>query len=78
MVGAGNDHSIRLFAGTERGGRQAVVIYSLLITAKLNGLDPAAWLKATLEKLPTWPTTGSMNSCRYVLMRKIQGVCAGR
>jgi len=25
----------------------------LLGTAKLNGLDPAAWLKDTLEKLPT-------------------------
>jgi len=24
-------------------------------TAKLNGLDPAAWLRDTLEKLPTWP-----------------------
>ncbi|SFL54081.1 transposase domain-containing protein, partial [Azotobacter beijerinckii] len=31
------------------------VIYSLLLTARLNGLDPAAWLKDTLEKLPSWP-----------------------
>ncbi|MCX8565884.1 MAG: IS66 C-terminal element [Glomeribacter sp. 1016415] len=28
---------------------------SLFATAKLNGLDPAAWLKDTLEKLPAWP-----------------------
>jgi hypothetical protein len=33
------------------------VIQSLLGTAKLNGLDPAAWLKETLEKLPTWPNS---------------------
>lgn len=33
------------------------MIYSLLITARLNGLDPAAWLKDTLEKLPTWPNS---------------------
>lgn len=46
-----------LFAGSERGGRHAAVIYSLLITARLNGLDPAAWLKDTLEKLPTWPNS---------------------
>jgi len=32
-----------------------VVIYSLLITARLNGLDPAVRLKDTLEKLPAWP-----------------------
>jgi hypothetical protein len=29
------------------------VIQTLLGTAKLNGLDQAAWLKDTLEKLPT-------------------------
>lgn len=44
-----------LFAGSERAGQRAAVIQSLLGTAKLNGLDPAAWLKDTLEKLPTWP-----------------------
>ncbi len=26
-------------------------------TAKLNGLNPEAWLKDTLEKLPTWPNS---------------------
>jgi len=30
---------------------------TLLGTAKLNGLDPAAWLRDTLEKLPTWPNS---------------------
>ncbi len=44
-----------LFAGSERAGRRAASIQSLLATAKLNGLDPAAWLKDALEKLPTWP-----------------------
>jgi transposase len=46
-----------LFAGSERAGKRAAVIQSLLGTAKLNGLDPAAWLKDTLEKLPTWPAS---------------------
>jgi hypothetical protein len=32
------------------------VIQTLLGTVKLNGLDPAAWLKDTLEKLP-WPNS---------------------
>ncbi len=35
----------------------AVTIQSLLGTAKLNGLNPAAWLKETLDKLPTWPNS---------------------
>ena len=30
---------------------------TLLGTAKLNGIDPAAWLRDTLEKLPTWPNS---------------------
>jgi transposase len=42
-----------LYAGSERAGRRAAAIQSLLGTAKLNGLDPYAWLKNTLEKLPT-------------------------
>jgi transposase len=46
-----------LFAGSERAGQRAAVIQTLLGTAKLNGIDPAAWLKDTLEKLPTWPNS---------------------
>ena len=44
-----------LYMGSERAGRRAAHLQSLLGTAKLNGLDPHAWLKDTLEKLPTWP-----------------------
>lgn len=46
-----------LFTGSERAGRRAAAIHSLLATAKLNGIEPAAWLKDTLEKLPTWPNS---------------------
>jgi len=42
-----------LFTGSEPAGKRAAAIQSLLGTAKLNGLDPAAWLRDTLEKLPT-------------------------
>ncbi len=44
-----------LFAGSERAGKRAASIQTLLATAKLNGIEPSAWLKDTLEKLPTWP-----------------------
>ena len=46
-----------MFVGSERAGKRAAAIQSLLHTAKLNGLDPAAWLRETLEKLPTCPNS---------------------
>lgn len=46
-----------LFVGSKRAGRRAAAIQSLFATAKLNGLDPAAWLKMVLEKLPTCPNS---------------------
>jgi hypothetical protein len=46
-----------LFAGSERAGRRAAAIQSLFATAKLNDIEPASWLKDTLEKLPTWPNS---------------------
>jgi len=46
-----------LFAGSERASQRAAAIQTLLGTAKLNGIDPAAWLRDTLEKLPTWPNS---------------------
>jgi transposase len=46
-----------LFTGSERAGQRAAAIQTLLGTAKLNGLDPAGWLRDTLEKLPTWPNS---------------------
>jgi len=33
-----------LFAGSDRGGERAAAIYSLIVTAKLNNIDPRAWL----------------------------------
>ena len=46
-----------LFAGSEQAGKRAAAIQSLIGTARLNGLDPAAWLRDTLEKLPAWPNS---------------------
>ena len=33
-----------LFAGSDRGGERAAAIYTLIATAKLNDIDPQAWL----------------------------------
>jgi transposase len=41
-----------LFVGSPAGGRAAAVAYTLIETAKLNGVDPQAWLADTLARLP--------------------------
>ncbi len=47
-----------LFAGSDGGGRTWATIASLLQTAKMNGVDPFAWLKLTLERLANgWPNS---------------------
>ncbi len=40
-----------LFAGSDRGGERAAVIYTLIATAKLNGVDPQAWLADVLARI---------------------------
>ena len=44
-----------LFCGSDRGGERAVVIYSLIGTAKLNGVDPQAWLADVLARIADHP-----------------------
>ena len=41
------------FAGSLRSGQSAAAIMSLILTAKLNGHEPHAYLKAVMESLPT-------------------------
>ena len=40
------------FAGSDEGGRRAAAIYTLIETAKLNDIDPQAWLADVLARLP--------------------------
>jgi hypothetical protein len=40
-----------LFAGSEGGGKAAAVAYTLIETAKLNGVDPRAWLTDVLHRI---------------------------
>src|SRR6516162_3984994 len=43
------------FAGSDEGGRRAAAIYTLIETAKLNDIDPRAWLADVLARLPDHP-----------------------
>ena len=44
-----------LFAGSDTGGERAAVIYSLIGSAKLNGLDPEAYLREVLTRIADHP-----------------------
>lgn len=45
------------FAGSDNGGRRAAAIYTLIETAKLNDVDPQAWLADILARLQDHPAT---------------------
>lgn len=44
-----------LFAGSDQGGHRAATIYSLIETAKLNGINPEAWLRDTIARIADHP-----------------------
>ena len=44
-----------LFAGSDRGGQRAGAMYSLIVTAKMNNVDPQAWLADVLARIAEHP-----------------------
>src|SRR5271165_252698 len=44
-----------LFCGSDRGGRRAADMYGLIVTAKMNGVDPQAWLADVLARIAGHP-----------------------
>ncbi|WP_424139643.1 transposase domain-containing protein, partial [Roseomonas chloroacetimidivorans] len=40
-----------LFVGSDAGGQRAAIIYTIAETAKLNGLDPEAYITTVLDRL---------------------------
>jgi hypothetical protein len=44
-----------LFAGSDRGGERAALLYGLIVTAKLNDVDPQAWLADVLARIADHP-----------------------
>ncbi len=41
-----------LFAGSERGGERAAFMYTLIVTCKMNDIDPQAWMADALARMP--------------------------
>jgi len=44
-----------LFAGSDRGGQRAAMMYSLIMTCKMNDVDPQAWLADVLARIADHP-----------------------
>ena len=44
-----------LFRGSDRGGDRAALMYSLIVTAKMNDVDPQAWLTDALARIAAHP-----------------------
>jgi transposase len=44
-----------LFAGSDAGGRRAAAVYAIVETAKMNGLDPEAYLREVLARIAEYP-----------------------
>ncbi len=80
LVSGGVENTIRLIAlgkknwliaGGERAGKRAAAIHNLFATAKLNGIEPAAWLKDTLVNYPSGQTVASSNCSRSTRLQKL-------
>ena len=46
-----------LFAGSDRGGQRAAIMYSLIVSAKMNDIDPQAWLAHVLACIAQHPAS---------------------
>ena len=46
-----------LFCGSDRGGQRAAILYTLIQTARLNNVDPQAWLADVLARIADHPAT---------------------
>jgi len=55
LRGAALGRKAWLFAGSDQGGERAAAMYSLIQTAKLNGVDPRAWLADVLARIADMP-----------------------
>ncbi|ENU2135137.1 IS66 family transposase, partial [Salmonella enterica] len=45
-----------IFFGSDHGGERGALLYGLIGTCRLNGIDPEAYLRHILSELPEWPS----------------------
>jgi transposase len=69
----------RLFSGSPRGANASMTLYSLIVTAKANGVEPYRYLRALFEQLPTLDPNGDHDELLpwNTTLRKPEGYCSG-
>jgi transposase len=65
-----------LFAGSDSGGERAASIYSLIGTAKLNGIDPEAYLRLVLQNIADQPISRIVDLLPWNLAAKLEPICS--
>ena len=50
-----SERKIYVFFGSDHGGERGALLYGLIGTCRLNGIDPEAYLRHILSVLPEWP-----------------------
>lgn len=66
-----------LFAGSDRGGERAAFMYTLIGTAKLNDIDPQAWLADVLARIADIPPEPALRTAP-VELAATSGTAQGR
>ncbi|WP_261289467.1 transposase domain-containing protein, partial [Escherichia coli] len=68
----GSGHTIYVFFGSDHGGERGALLYGLIGTCRLNGIDPEAYLRHILSVLPEWPSNrvGELLPWNVVLTNK--------
>jgi hypothetical protein len=68
-----------MFCGSARGGQRAAAMYSLIVTAKMNGVDPQAWLADVLARTATHPAhrLDELLPWNWMPVKAIGGNCSG-
>jgi len=56
LCGAPHNRKNYLFFGSDRGGRTAAVLYSVTASCQRHGVEPWAYLRDVLAKMPTQPS----------------------
>ena len=67
-----------LFCGSDRGGQRAAAMYSLIVTCKMNGVDPQAWLADVLARIAAHPAASPRRTAALELAEGDCEPCASR